>query len=95
MAGGVTLEEYLDAERGFEARGARIGFVVHAVITVLVSAALIAINVIVAPDFPWSPFPVVGMAIGLVFHYLGSRRIEATIAERQTRIVTEAARRAA
>jgi 2TM domain-containing protein len=89
----LTLNDYQRAERTFEASRARIGFAVHAVITVLVSAALIAINVIVAPEFPWSPFPVVGMSIGLGFHYyFGIRRIDRSVAGKQAQIETFARR---
>jgi len=95
MSRSVTLDEYLEAERTHERHGARIGLLIHGVITALVGAALIAINVIVAPQFPWSPFPVAGMTIGLAFHYFGVRRIDQVLRARQERIKTEAARTAA
>jgi len=64
----VTLREYEHAERVIAHEGARTGLVIHGVMTALVSAALVLINVTLAPEFPWSPFPVVGMAIGLTVH---------------------------
>jgi hypothetical protein len=37
---------------------------VHAIVTVLTWPAVIPINVIVAPPFPWSIFVVVGSSLG-------------------------------
>ena len=39
------------------------------ILTLVVAAIYILINVALAPEFPWSPFPVVGMAIGLAVHW--------------------------
>jgi hypothetical protein len=65
----VTLREYEHAERVIAHEGARTGLAIHGLLTVLVSAALVLINVALAPEFPWSPFPVTGMAIGLTVHW--------------------------
>lgn len=80
----VTLEAYERAERDVEMSGARMGMVVHAVATLLVCAAVIPINIVVAPEFPWSVFPVVGMVFGLLVHWwFGYFRLEDNIRRHQ------------
>ncbi len=86
----VTLELYEQAEREISMREARIGLTVHAIVTAVVWAALIPVNVFVAPDFPWSAFVVFGMGVGLFFHWFGYRRAEADIRSRQSRIEARA-----
>jgi hypothetical protein len=95
MTGNIELNEYLRAEREHEARQARIGLRVHAIITALVCAALIIVNIVVAPEFPWSAIVVAGMGIGLGFHFLGVRRVDRATAEKQERITAVVQRRAA
>ena len=59
----------------------------HAAITVLVCAAVIVINVVAAPEFPWSVFPVVGMVLGLFLHWwFGYRHVEEMIQRHQADI---------
>ena len=82
----VTLEQYERAEREVSMREARIGLVVHAIVTAVVWAVLIPVNVIVAPEFPWSAFVVGGMAIGLFFHWFGYRHTAADVSRRQQQI---------
>lgn len=53
-------------------------------------AALIPLNVIVAPEFPWSAFVVGGTAIGVFFHWFGYRHAERDIRRRQQRIEARA-----
>jgi hypothetical protein len=80
----ITLREYEAAEKLLEAEKARPGFVIHAAITLVVSVALIIVNIVVAPQFPWSPFPLVGMSIGLLAHYLyGVRWLQRSIESHQ------------
>ena len=79
----VTLERYEQVEREMTMREARVGLVVHAVVTLVVWAALIPVNVFVAPDFPWSAFVVGGMVIGLFFHWFGYRHADTDIRRRQ------------
>ena len=86
----ITLAQYESAERELSMREARIGLVVHAVVTALVWAVLIPINIVVAPEFPWSAFVVVGMGIGLFFHWFGYRRAEIDIRKRQEQIEARA-----
>lgn len=46
---------------------------VHGIITLLVSVLVIVINVSIAPELPWSRFPVV--SIGLAAHWwFGNRK---------------------
>lgn len=83
----LTVTEYEAAEKDLEAEGSRRGLAIHAAITIAVSAALIIVNVLAAPQFPWSPFPVVGMGIGLLAHYLfGVRWLERSIEGHQREI---------
>jgi hypothetical protein len=65
----ITLPEYQNAQRDLAHRRERTGLLVHGIITLLVSALVIVINVTIAPEFPWSPFPVVAMSIGLAAHW--------------------------
>lgn len=88
----VTVEAYEKAEREIELRGARIGMVVHTVVTVLVCAILVPINIIVAPEFPWSVFVVLGMGFGLAVHWwFGYYHIEDAIRRHQATIEERAA----
>jgi 2TM domain len=82
----VTLERYEAAEREVSLRETLIGLRVHALVIVLVWAALIPVNIFVAPGFPWSVFVVAGTGIGLFFHWFGYRHAEQDIRRRQQRI---------
>ncbi|HEU4541717.1 MAG TPA: 2TM domain-containing protein [Jiangellaceae bacterium] len=83
----VSLSDYQRAEREISIREARIGMWVHATVTVLVWGIVIAVNVVWAPEFPWSIFPVVGMAIGLFLHWwFGYRHLEEMIQRHQADI---------
>jgi hypothetical protein len=86
----VTLEQYERAELEVSMRESRIALFVHAVVTAVVWAVLIPVNVFAAPEFPWSAFVVGGMAIGLFFHWFGFRRTERDVRNRQTRIEAHA-----
>ena len=45
---------------------------------------MIAVNVVAAPEFPWSVIPVVGMALGLFLHgWFGYRHLEEMIQRHQ------------
>jgi hypothetical protein len=68
MAATFTMAEYEDAERALAGDEGRRGFVIHAVVTLIVWAIVIPINVFVADAFPWSAFVVAGMSIGLAVH---------------------------
>ena len=92
MKGPVSLEEYKRAEQSAAAVEGRRGLLVHAWVTVAVVIALVIINVLVAPEFPWSIFPAIGMAIGLGFHYRGLRNLPRDVATRQSQIEGEASR---
>jgi hypothetical protein len=88
----ITLEQYEAAERDVSLRETLIGLRVHALVIVLVWAALIPVNILVAPDFPWSVFVIAGTAVGLFFHWFGYRHAEQDI-RRQQRIEQRAAAR--
>jgi 2TM domain len=89
----VTLRDYERAEDELATVEARRGITIHAVITLIVCAALVAVNVFVAPEFPWSAFAVAGMLIGLGAHYeFGVRRIGQSLAAHQREVETRAIR---
>jgi cellobiose-specific phosphotransferase system component IIC len=80
----ISLDAYEHAERELARVDARHGVTVHAIITAIVSVALIAINVFLAPAFPWSAFAVAGMVAGLAFHYyFGFLRVDDNVLEHQ------------
>ncbi len=89
----VTLQQYESAEREMSTHETLIGLRVHAVIILLVWAAVIPINIIVAPEFPWSIFVVLGTGIGVFFHWFGYRHADQDIRRRQQRIEERAAAR--
>ena len=88
----ISIQEYENAERVLAQQRARPGLFIHALITVLVAIALVVINIAVAPEFPWSPFPVAGMGIGLFMHYwFGYRHLAAELARKQREVELQAA----
>jgi hypothetical protein len=50
--------------------GAKMGFIIHATVFVLVNAALFAINRQFSPQHTWSFWPLGGWGIGLAIHGL-------------------------
>lgn len=86
----VTLEQYERAEREISMREARVGLVVHALVTLIVWGVLVPVNIVVADEFPWSIFVVAGMGIGLFFHWFGYQRAETDIRRRQEHIEARA-----
>jgi hypothetical protein len=86
----VTLQQYETAERELSLRESLTGLRVHAVVILLVWAAVIPINIIVAPGFSWSVFVVAGTAIGVFFPLVrlparGARHPPPPAADRTTR----------
>ena len=65
----ITLRDYETAQRAMAHESATTGVAVHGIITLLVSAGLIIINITLAREFPWSAFAVGGMLIGLLAHW--------------------------
>jgi hypothetical protein len=65
----ITLRDYETAQRAMAHESATTGVAVHGIITLLVSAGLIIINITLAPEFPWSAFAVGGMLIGLLANW--------------------------
>lgn len=86
----ITLDEYKKAERAFAHERARFGFVVHAIVMVLISTLLIVINFALGdnsapPDqVPWSVFAVGGMGLGLAAHlWFGYLNLETDLVKQQ------------
>jgi hypothetical protein len=87
MNGTMSVEEYKQKSREYEAAEARKGMIAHAAITVVVSTVLVTVNLVLVPEFLWSIFPLVGMSIGLGMHYLfGVRLMDRFAADRERRI---------
>lgn len=88
----LTLPSYQAAEVALAREEGRRGFTVHLGVTLVVWLVLIAVNVFVASEFPWSIFPIVGMAIGLFAHwYFGVTHVETTVRQHQEKIERRAA----
>ena len=84
MATTFTLAEYEDADRVVAHEETRHGFVLHAIISLIVSVIVIPMNLFLADAFPWSIFLVVGMLIGLVGHDIaGVRRADPSLSGHQ------------
>ena len=92
MTATFTLTEYEEAERLLAHDEGRRGFFIHAVITSIVWAIVIPINVFLADAFPWSAFVVAGMSTGLAVHYVfGVHRLDRSLSAHQ-RVVEDMAR---
>ena len=88
----LTLAAYQDAERAVALEEGRRGFVVHLMITCVVVLGLVALNITIADEFPWSVFPAIGMSIGLFAHwYFGVVRADEVVRRHQTEIEHRAA----
>ena len=88
----ITLQDYETAQRAMAHESATTGVVVHGIITLLVSAGLIIINITLAPEFPWSAFAVGGMLIGLVAHWwFGYVKLDDQLAKQQLETEARAA----
>ena len=88
----ITLQDYEQAERLMAHEGARVGVVVHGIITILVSAVLLVLNLTVAQGFPWSGFAIAGMAIGFGTHWwFGYRNLDTHLTAQQQKTEARAA----
>ena len=88
----ITLHDYESAERAMAHENASTGVVVHGIITLLVAAGLVIINVTRAPEFPWSAFAVAGMLIGLLAHWwFGFVKLDDQLTRQQERTEARAA----
>jgi phosphate/sulfate permease len=70
---------------------ARGGFTAHAIVYVMVMAALIILNLSFLTGFWWFVIPLVGWGIALALHYLILRRAGKADADRQARTKRRAA----
>jgi hypothetical protein len=92
MTAQITLQQYERAELAMERESARIGVLVHGVITILVSIGLVLVNVLLAPQFPWSAFAVAGMSLGFAAHWwFGYHKLEQQVAAKQRSVEARAA----
>ena len=79
----IHLDQYEAAERELARREAAIGLTVHAIVTAVLWAVLVPVNVFAAPEFPWSAFVVVGTGLGLFAHWFGARHADQDVRRRQ------------
>ena len=94
--GDISLELYKAQERMMSMREAHRGLAIHAVVTVAVVVGLVALNVFVASEAPWSIFPALGMSLGLWFHwYFGVRHGDDVMRQHQDDVERETGRQAA
>ena len=90
----LNMPEYQEAERELAHEEARHGFIIHTVITLIVWAIVIPINVFLADEFPWSAFVVAGMSIGLAVHYVfGVRLVDRSLSTHQRTVESLATKR--
>ncbi len=90
----ITLHDYQAAERAITHENATTGVVVHGIITLLVGAGLIVINITLAPEFPWSAFAAGGMLIGLLAHWwFGYVKLDEQLTKQQQKTEARAASR--
>ncbi len=83
----AKLANYQRAYREFKATQGKIGFQINLAAYIIVNAVLIAINFLVAPEFPWCIFPLVGWGIGVTMHYtFGVRFIDKELSKEQAKI---------
>lgn len=47
------------------------GFYIHLLVFCLTNPMIIAVNLIFSPGFHWFWFPLLGMSLGILFHWLG------------------------
>jgi hypothetical protein len=94
----ITLEEYQRAERVLTRERARFGLVVHAIITVLISALLIVVDfasveIVASTDsIPWSVFAAGGLGLGLAAHlWFGYLNLETDLQQQQQEAEARAA----
>jgi hypothetical protein len=67
-----TVGNEADLRRRAERRvSAKAGFRVHALVYVLVTTGLLAVNLTTSPQYLWAAWPMFGWGIGLVAHGLG------------------------
>src|SRR5918998_1035691 len=81
MSSNVTVEPYKKVYRDMIIIREKKAFTIHAMAYAIGNSILIAINLLVVPQFLWFVFPLVGWGSGLAIHYyLGvhtaPRRIE-------------------
>jgi 2TM domain len=89
----ITLHDYEAAERSMAHETAMSGLTVHTIITLVVAAGLIVINITLAPEFPWSAFAIGGMLIGLLAHWwFGFVKLDDEITRQQQKTEAYAAK---
>jgi 2TM domain len=74
MSSNVTVERYKKAYRDMIIRTEKKAFTIHAIAYAIGNSILIAINLLVVPQFLWFVFPFIVCGSGLAIHYyLGVR----------------------
>jgi hypothetical protein len=60
----------LEFENESKIKGARIGMLAHFLAFVGVTTLLVTINLVLVPETIWFIFPMLGMSIGVIMHYI-------------------------
>ena len=74
MAEGASLEEYKKAYREVVKESAKIGFIIHLAVYVVVNIGLMVYNFLYDPEHIWFFWPLLFWGLGLTCHYLGAVR---------------------
>jgi len=77
LAGGVVsaLDDSTELRRAAERRvAAKHGFLIHALVFVVVNVGLLGINLTTSPNYPWAAWRAFGWGIGLAAHGLAVSR---------------------
>ena len=82
----ITLEDYKRAYRKIEIEDAKMGFIIHLIVYILVNVILIYVNIIYVPKVIWFFYPLAGWSIFLIIHYLfGVRWLDKRLSEKEAR----------
>ena len=89
----IILAQYQKANRELQQKEAKKGCTANFAAYIIVNSALITVNILLAPVFPWAIFPLIGWGIGITMHYtFGVKRLEATLKAEEAKIEQLAAK---
>ena len=70
----MNIEDFKRAWKEIEVEDARRSFFAHLAAYMIVNTFLIFVNLYTSPDHLWFPWVLAGWGIGLLFHFVFSRR---------------------
>jgi uncharacterized membrane protein YdbT with pleckstrin-like domain len=65
----ITLTQYQKANRQMRLKDSKKGFKANLAAYTIVNSALITVNLLLVPVFPWAIFPLLGWGFGVLMHY--------------------------